>query len=422
VPTPAAHTPDAPTSAAPTPSFDTDLAVLLEQARKIGDDFDTAFYSAAYPDLDFTTESPAMHYCRTGRREGRNPAPWFSTEDYLRHHPEVLRADTNPFLHYLERGRQEGRTTRRTAPHSEPFPNVAKIRARRFGPVVFPFLGTAANVPGNSDIGLNAETRLPIQQAERPDGISVVILTVDKPQFIIPLLRQLVAAQEEMERHNLPLEILVGDTGSTDQRVLMAYDELASKIKLIRGFKYQFSTNNNSLFSMSSYNRVLFCNNDVKFPDVVFSLTIMAHELDTAGIVGSHLFFPDGRVQHGGVEVVCLGENRTASAHHLGGQTFARPQPGFAMSVAAVTGAVMMIKAQLFIDLDGFDARFDEECQDLDLCLAARRLGARVRLVYAGDIIHFENGTRSPQSANARDRARLARKWASFTEVMGGTV
>ena len=69
---------------------------------------DPAFYRQVYRDVDGATH-PAAHYALVGWREGRDPAPWFSTSAYLSAHQDVARAGVNPFHHYLTNGRREGR-------------------------------------------------------------------------------------------------------------------------------------------------------------------------------------------------------------------------------------------------------------------------------------------------------------------------
>ena len=48
-------------------------------------------------------------YFRTGWKEGRDPAPGFSTNGYLEANPDIRDAGINPFLHYLASGKEEGR-------------------------------------------------------------------------------------------------------------------------------------------------------------------------------------------------------------------------------------------------------------------------------------------------------------------------
>jgi hypothetical protein len=76
---------------------------------------DGAFYRAVNPDLAGSGLDPIAHYVASGWREGRDPAPWFSTSAYVRAYPEVVKAGWNPLHHYLAVGRREGRDVARSA-------------------------------------------------------------------------------------------------------------------------------------------------------------------------------------------------------------------------------------------------------------------------------------------------------------------
>jgi hypothetical protein len=80
-----------------------------EVHRVISIALDGAFYRAVNPDLAESGLDPIRHYAGSGWREGRDPAPWFSTRAYVEAYPEVARAGWNPFHHYLTLGRREGR-------------------------------------------------------------------------------------------------------------------------------------------------------------------------------------------------------------------------------------------------------------------------------------------------------------------------
>ncbi len=76
---------------------------------------DGAFYRAVNPDLAKSDLDPIRHYLLSGWREGRDPAPWFSTRAYVEANREVIRAGWNPLHHYLAIGRREGREIVRSA-------------------------------------------------------------------------------------------------------------------------------------------------------------------------------------------------------------------------------------------------------------------------------------------------------------------
>lgn len=77
--------------------------------RRIATAVDSAFYRAIYSDVAQARIDPVTHYAHDGWLEGRDPAPWFSTNAYLEANPDVV--GVNPLFHYLTAGWREGRTT-----------------------------------------------------------------------------------------------------------------------------------------------------------------------------------------------------------------------------------------------------------------------------------------------------------------------
>ena len=71
--------------------------------------FDVCWYLDQYPDVADAGVDPVLHYVRCGAKEGRDPAPWFSTSAYLQANPDVAASGVNPFYHYIRYGFVEGR-------------------------------------------------------------------------------------------------------------------------------------------------------------------------------------------------------------------------------------------------------------------------------------------------------------------------
>jgi glycosyltransferase involved in cell wall biosynthesis len=69
--------------------------------------FDREFYRAAYPEA-VRDADPLPDYMERGWRDGRDPAPWFSTTHYLARFPDIAAIGANPFLHWVLWGREQG--------------------------------------------------------------------------------------------------------------------------------------------------------------------------------------------------------------------------------------------------------------------------------------------------------------------------
>lgn len=250
-------------------------------------------------------------------------------------------------------------------------------------------------------------------------GVSVVILNLDRPDLIVPLLRTLVAGQASFAEHGLGLQVIVGDTGSTDPDVLGCYAELADRITVVDGLAYQFSRCNNIAVSgRVMHDHVFFCNNDVVLTSVEPVLALYrAVTASGVGAAGLALDLPDGRVQHIGVDVFRSGDLRGFCYHPQAGEPAAHT-PGRVWPAVAATGAALMMPSALFARVGGFDERYAAECQDVDLCLAVRRLGYEVVVVDAGPVVHIENATRAKGEESWPDRRLFMRRWGSYIEAV----
>ena len=70
--------------------------------------FDSAWYSARYPDVNESRIEPLRHYLNSGVREGRDPHPMFHTRFYLSQVNERKDAIADPLSHYLQSGTKHG--------------------------------------------------------------------------------------------------------------------------------------------------------------------------------------------------------------------------------------------------------------------------------------------------------------------------
>jgi GT2 family glycosyltransferase len=259
-------------------------------------------------------------------------------------------------------------------------------------------------------------------RADRRPGLSVVILNLNKPDLIGPLVECLLRQQAIFRRNGLTLEILVGDTGSTVPETLACLRKLQQSPDSVVLFElaYHFSRGNNSLaFAHSSCEMLLFLNNDITFArdTALLELYRAGSERPDVGVFGALLFFPNGTVQHAGVDFRRNPELRGLCYHPLRGVRMTDKSFPPHIDAPAATGAFLAIRSALFQEIGGFDEGYAMECQDIALCLAARRHGFLAQTLNLGGTVHLENATRPKQEENWTDRQRLLRKWGAFIEA-----
>lgn len=276
------------------------------------------------------------------------------------------------------------------------------------------YAGTT-NLQRAADINTNAPAPLP---SFRP-GLVVAVLNLERPDLLLPLLDVLAEGPAAFAEAGLDFHVSIGDTGSTDPAVLEAYRTQRPWLSVTADLRYHFSACNNEVVARSpALDRILLLNNDVLLPDVS-PLLAMAAQFDEhrrLGVVGLRLDYPDGTLQHNGIEFFSDGAHADLPFHPYGGQRVDH-KPGRSRDVLAVTGAALMTRADLWHRLGGLDERFSREGQDVDYCLAARRLGATVRVLDAGPVVHVESATRGDDDHDSADRRLLLRRWRSFVRA-----
>src|SRR5262249_51775332 len=140
---------------------------------------------------------------------------------------------------------------------------------------------------------------------------------------------------------------------------------------------------------------LLFLNDDTEVitPDWIESMLEFSQHPEI-GAVGAKLLFPSGELQHAGV----LG---AGGAPRRAFYRFPGPHSGYFSNAlvhrncAAVTGACLMTRADLFRSLGGFPEQLALNYSDVDYCL--RVLTRRRRVVYTpyAQLYHHESSTKS---------------------------
>ena len=166
---------------------------------------------------------------------------------------------------------------------------------------------------------------------------------------------------------------------------------------------FNFSRINNAARQQCKGNYLLFLNNDIEFqsPNVLNQLLDPFAHVETAA-VGARLLYPDGSIQHQGV-VIIKGERRCVLEP---GKHLAQPDVIDSLlplttqeEFSAASAACLLVKAERFDAIGGFDENLAVVFNDVDLCLRLRAAGGRIVVTPQPTIIHHESISRGKDLA-----------------------
>lgn len=236
--------------------------------------------------------------------------------------------------------------------------------------------------------------------------------------IIIPVFNKLALTQaclESIAREGaaVSFEIVVVDNGSTDgTREWLAAEDAAGRLRAVPSLENLGFARGCNLGAAHARGRtLLFLNNDMEVtPGWLEPLVSTLDGDPDVGVVGARLLFADDTLQHAGVALVLFkGDGKP----HIGGLHMSYRKPAEhqgarnAQLMQVVTGACLLIRPEVFAAVGGFDERYWNGNEDVDLCLKVGELGWNV--VYRGEsvVYHYESQSGPERFAQVEDNIRL---------------
>ncbi|TKB91600.1 MAG: glycosyltransferase [Nitrospira sp.] len=235
---------------------------------------------------------------------------------------------------------------------------------------------------------------------------SIIIPTWNKVELTRQCLTALAAATTDVS-----FEVIIVDNGSTDgTREFLS--ELKGDVQIIlndQNLGFAKACNQGARAARGKY--LVFLNNDtIPQSQWLNPLVSEVDEHSDVGIVGSKLLFADGSIQHAGVVFM----RSIMSPYHIY-RSVPGSKPGVNQRCAfqAVTAACMLIRQELFEEVQGFDEAFINGFEDVDLCLKVREKGYQVIYQPRSVVYHLESQTPGRKEHDEQNSQLLLERWGT---------
>ena len=188
-------------------------------------------------------------------------------------------------------------------------------------------------------------------------------------------------------------EVILANDCSTD--LTMRIEEIVDGITVVtneKNLRFLLNCNHAAKYAKGEY--LLFLNNDTQVQGNWLRPLIDLMERDASvGMVGSKLIYADGYLQEAGGILWSDG-----SAWNYGNRQNPNDSEfSYVHEVDYISGASIMIRRKLWLEIGGFDTRFvPAYCEDSDLAFEVRKHGYKVMFQPKSVVVHFEgisNGT-----------------------------
>ena len=178
-------------------------------------------------------------------------------------------------------------------------------------------------------------------------------------------------------------EVILVDNNSSDSSIEFVQKNYPSVNVIKLDNNYGFAEPNNIGAKSAKGQLLLFLNNDtITTPDFIRELVNAAEESPEVAIFQSLLLKPDGSIDSSGDFIDMYGRAYSS-----------REKTSEIKNIMSARGASLMVRKEVFWDLDGFDKNYFATFEDVDLGLRAWIWGYRVVLVPKSIVYHLGGQT-----------------------------
>lgn len=244
--------------------------------------------------------------------------------------------------------------------------------------------------------------------------VSIVIPVYNQWPYTYACLEAILANTEGVD-----YEVVIADDASSDEtETISCYTENARVIRNTDNLGFLKNCNQAAAQAKGKY--IHFLNNDTNVQNNWLKPLVDLLENDEkVGMTGSKLVYADGRLQEAGGIIWS----------DAGGWNYGRlddpdkPEYNYVKEVDYISGASLMIRAQLWREIGGFDDRYAPAyCEDSDLAFEVRKRGYHVLFQPKSVVVHLEgvsHGTDQEQGIKRYQAANVEKFREKWGEVLG---
>lgn len=365
------------------------LELYKDDYECIKDYFDENYYIKEYGDQLSKNLTPIHHFLSIGHKEDKNPNVEFVTAFYRNQHENLRKnKNLNPFVYYIKNGL-----------------NKHKINY---------FDEKEEIINHNSQYLSN-------YKFDNEPLVSIIILNRNGLNHLKRLFKDF-----SKKTNYSNFEIIVVDNASTDNSVEYLKN-LNLDIKIIENTENtSFAIGNNEAVKIAKGDYILLLNNDIE-PTYGWLNEMMGTIIynENVAAVGAKLIYPyidDYRkekysftVQHTGD---ILRESKDSVCIYKGHNQNKFSKEIFAEDISVnrkrllVTGAVLLIKKSVYLELNGLDENYSYGYEDIDFNLRVYEKGYDILFASAALLFHYESATR--KRVNRNNHSVFCKKWSNF--------
>lgn len=238
--------------------------------------------------------------------------------------------------------------------------------------------------------------------------LSIIIPQLNKSEMTENCIDSIVDVTSE------PYEIVLVDNGSID----VISEEHKKRVVYVRSeTNLNFAGGCNLGASKTTGDKLCFLNNDtVALYDWEKAADLLSNEI---GIVGSKLLYPDGTLQHAGMEHIELRPGEPVSfEHRFRGKAGNHTEANVDAICPVVTGACLFITKADFDEVKGFDEEYRNWFEDVDLCFKVRyELNKKILYSHKSKLVHLESATGKELNMtpmHVHSRVYFYQKWGNI--------